>query len=491
VRSSLRSGDPGEVRLGLLRLIAYVVPSISFAALGMPIVVHLPQFYASQEIGLSLVVTGTVFSFLRLLDVGIDPVVGYLSDRWRTRFGRRRPMIALGAPILAVGIWMVFVPGGPASVTYLCFWLFVMYLGWSMTVIPHLSWGAELTPDYHERSRIYGWSQAAVIFGMVGVLVAPAFLEAGGKASQALQVWSMAIFALGALVPSIALCIGVLPEPEVKLGTHAGLIPTLKFLLKDPAIRRVMAVDLIESTSQGARGAMFLFFTRIALGLSTSGGTLLLAYFAFGFLCIPLWIALARRIGKHRALYWSYLYTFATSPLLFLIPYANFPVALAIIALNGVNYGAPAFLLRAMMADIADADTVRNKSERAGLMYSFLSLTSKFGLGWSVGIAFGVLAWIGFDPKIVNAPAAIENFRLFYISLPVICGVLNLAVMHGYPLDQAHQQQLREEIARLREGHHSAEDIMPSMLVPGGAALASDSEAVTHVHDTASEHTRL
>lgn len=465
-------------RLSLLHLIAYVLPAVPLAALGMPIVVTLPQFYASREMGLTLAVTGAIFSLMRILDVVIDPVMGYWSDRWRTRIGRRRPLVMLGTPILALGIWMVFVPGGPVSVPYLCGWLFVMYLGWSMTIIPHLSWGAELSTDYHERSRVYGWSQVATIVGFAGVLVAPAILEHGKHATMALQVFAMAVFAIALLIPAVLLCVTVLPEPEIKLRTHVGLVPTLSFLLKDPAIRRVMAIDLIESTSQGARGAMFFFFIRIALGLPNWAGTLLLLYFVSGCVCVPLWIALSCRIGKHRTLLASYVYTFATAPLLFLIPYGDLPVALMVLLINGVNYGAPAFLLRAMMADIADADTAENGAERAGLMYSFLSLTSKFGLGWAVGIAFGVLAWMGFDPKVVNPPAAVEHLRLFYIVLPVICGVLNLVALAGYSLDEARQQRLRAEIDRRRRMHTSANDIMPPGLLPGGAALASDSEAV-------------
>jgi glycoside/pentoside/hexuronide:cation symporter, GPH family len=480
--SDTPASSPAEARLGIFRLLAYVLPAIPLAALGMPIVVHLPHFYSSREMGLSLATTGAIFMLMRILDVVIDPGMGYWSDRWRTRFGRRRPLIAIGTVILALGIWMVFVPGGPVSVIHLCFWLFVMYFGWSMTVIPHLSWGAELSPDYHERSRVYGWSQAATLIGFIGVLVVPVILGLFTKATLALQVMSMAIFAIALLLPAVAFCVTTLPEPEVKLKTHAALVPTLRFLLKDRAIRRVMAVDLIESTSQGARGAMFFFFTQMALGISIGvGSLLLLIYFLSGVAFIPAWIALSRRIGKHRAMIACYIFTFATAPLLFFIPAGHPLVAILIFVITGVNYGAPAFLLRSMMADIADADTADNNAERAGLMYSFLSLTSKFGIGGSVGIAFTILAWMGFDPQHVNTPAAIEHMRLFYIGLPVLFGVLNLSVMLGYPLDEMHQRRLRAEIDRRRAAHRSADDIMPPGLLPGGVALASDSEAVTHV----------
>jgi len=96
-----------------------------------------------------------------------------------------------------------------------------------------------------------------------------------------------------------------------------------------------------------------------------------------------------------------------------------------------------------------------------------------------VGIAFPILALMGFDPKQVNPPAAIEHMRIFYILLPMILASLSLSVMLGYPLDEARQQRLRAEIERRRATHNSADDIMPPGLLPGGVALASDSEAVT------------
>jgi Na+/melibiose symporter-like transporter len=473
----LPSGEPSH-RLSAFHLLAYVLPAVPLAALGMPIVVHLPQFYASREMGLTLGTTAAIFFAMRLLDLLIDPAVGYWSDRLSTPFGRRRPFVLAGAPILAIGIWMTFVPGGPVSVAHLCFWLFVMYFGWSMTLIPHLSWGAELSPDYHERSRVYGWSQVATILGFAGVLVAPAIIEHNAHATMAAQVMSMALFAIVLLVPTILLCVSVLPEPEIKLRTHAPLLPTLAFLLKNSAIRRVMAVDLIESTNQGARGAMFFFFIQIGLGLTKWAGTLLLVYFIAGVVCIPLWIALSRRIGKHRTLLACYGYGFVTSPLLFLVPRDNVLVAFVVLVLNGVSYGAPAFLLRSMMADIADADTAETGAERAGLMYSFLSLTSKLGLGLSVGIAFTVLAWMGFDPKVVNPPEAIAHLRLFYILLPIACGLLSFVTMLGYPIDEAQQRALRDRIEERRRAHTSADDFIPPGLLPGGVALASDSEAL-------------
>jgi glycoside/pentoside/hexuronide:cation symporter, GPH family len=277
----------------------------------------------------------------------------------------------------------------------------------------------------------------------------PAVLEAKGYPLST-QVMAKAVFAIATLVPSTLLCLFVVPEPPVKLSTQAGLLPTLRFLLKNRAIRRVMAVDLIESTNQGARGAMFLYFAALGLALPKFGGTLLLAYFLSGVVFAPVWIALSRRIGKSRALIAAYVYGIVTGPLLFFVPPGNALAALVLIAITGANYAAPAFLIRSLMADVADADTHENGAERAGVMYSFLSMTSKLGIGWSVAIAFGMLALLGFDPRIHNPPAAIDHLRLVYILLPVFFFAISLLVMLGYPLKEADQRRLRADIDRRR-----------------------------------------
>jgi GPH family glycoside/pentoside/hexuronide:cation symporter len=459
----------GTDRVSFFTLFAYVLPALSLAAVGMPLVVHLPQFYASKEIGLSLVVTGSVFTLMRVVDIFIDPSAGYISDLLRTRWGRRRPMLAIGAPVLALGLWLVFVPGGPVSALHLAACLFVMYLGWSMSIVPHLSWGSELSADYHERSRIYGWAQGFTVAGMMGVLVIPAIMEGFGIHQHSVQIMGMAIFSVVTTLIGSAICVMFVPEPEAKLASRAPLLPTLRFLVRNRAMLQVMGIDFTESLNQGARGAIFFFFASVALGLPKAANTILLVYFVAGVVCIPAWMALSRRIGKHRALIASYIYGFCLAPLMFFIPVGNFVVAVIIIALTGANYGAPAFLLRAMMADVADADAVENKAERAGLMYSFLSLTSKFGIGLSVLVTFFALSLIGFDPKSPNfAPDLPMRLRIVYVAIPLVIGLVSLLMTLGYPIDEKKQRALRDEIERLRADHAAANDIMPPAVLPGG-----------------------
>lgn len=430
-------------------LFAYVLPAFAIAAFGMPLTVYLPNFFASKEFAIPLGLVGLIFAAIRLVDVFIDPAIGYLSDQWRTRFGRRRPMILLGTPFMALGIWMVYAPPVGIGPAYLTAWLMVMYLGYSLILVPHLSWGSELSPDYHERSRIYGWMQILTVVGMMTVLLVPAVMSVKGYSLPS-QIEAMGLLSIVSLVIGVAACLVIVPENNAALVTRAPFWPTLRFMLRHPAVWRLMLVDFLESLNQGSRGVVFLYFAAYALMMPKYGTVFLVGYFLSGVIFAPAWIALSRRIGKHKALNIAYVYGIVAGPTLFFIPPGNFLAAIIIITVSGASYAAPALFIRAMMADVADADTFQNKAERAGLMYSFLSLTSKVGLAVAVLVALKVLSVIGFDPKHANPADVIANLRVIYIVTPVGFAISTLALMLGYPLTEAKQRELRAEIERRR-----------------------------------------
>ena len=111
----------------------------------------------------------------RLLDVMIDPAVGLLSDRTRIRSGRRKTWVVAGVPIFVLGGWQLFMPPADVSVAYFALWLVLFWLGFSMINIPYYAWGAELSPDYHERTRITTWRTISGTLGAFAFLRSPRF----------------------------------------------------------------------------------------------------------------------------------------------------------------------------------------------------------------------------------------------------------------------------------------------------------------------------
>ena len=98
-------------RLTRLQLTAYGAPAAPLAMVGLPLVAYVPAIYADTDgFGLSLGLVGLMITLSRMTDVVTDPIIGFLSDKWRTRWGRRKPFMVAGMPIYALGAWLLFVP---------------------------------------------------------------------------------------------------------------------------------------------------------------------------------------------------------------------------------------------------------------------------------------------------------------------------------------------------------------------------------------------
>lgn len=148
-----RSPDGAAVNKLPVRLLApFASASMPVSALGIPLTVYLPNYYASH-IGLSLAAVGAAFSIVRLIDIVFDPLIGLAINATHTRFGRFRPWMIAGAPLLMIATYMIFMAEPGASTFYMVGWLLVLYAGFSMLTLGHSAWAAALVPEYHQRDR--------------------------------------------------------------------------------------------------------------------------------------------------------------------------------------------------------------------------------------------------------------------------------------------------------------------------------------------------
>ena len=114
---------------------------LPLAVIGYPLSIWIPAHY-SGGLGISLAMVGTILMIARFGDVITDPIMGEISDRWRTPFGRRKPWVALGVLLMMLGVYFLFMPEKGVGIVYFLVWLTVFFLGSTMIVIPHRAWGA-------------------------------------------------------------------------------------------------------------------------------------------------------------------------------------------------------------------------------------------------------------------------------------------------------------------------------------------------------------
>lgn len=426
-------------------LAAFAAPCIPLSALGLPLVVYLPEFYVST-VGLSLSAVGAAFLFVRLIDIAFDPFVGGMMDRTRTRLGRFRPWLLAGTPLVAAGAFALFMARPGASAFYLWAWLLVTYAGYSMMVLSHTAWGGVLSSDYQQRSRIYSWWQGGNVVGMILVLCLPPIIASLTKGDHTAGIRAMGWFIVALLPITVLLATRTIGEPAAPATRHAAGIRQYLALLGRPSVRRLLTADLLMGVAPGVAGALFLFFfERIKHFDKTQSGVLLLVYFLAALAGAPIWPWLAKRFGKHRAMALGAVFYAIVQFAAVLTPPGEVWAGVALLVLAGLPYTAAPMLVRSMMADIGDEERLESGIDRTGLLYAIVTGTLKLGYALAIAV-FPVLAWLGFDPKAAT-PTGETALTLLYAIAPAAMALLVAAIMVRYPLDAKRLAEIQRQLA--------------------------------------------
>ncbi|WP_294314960.1 MFS transporter [uncultured Sphingomonas sp.] len=429
------------------RLIGFGSLAVPLAGAGLPLVLFVPQLYASH-FGLSLATIGFIFFLGRFWDVASDPIVGALSDRTRTRFGRRRPWIAAGGLLFGVGSALLFFPPATVAPLYFGAALFVFYAGWTMIEIPFSAWAGELSGQYHERTRIVTYQQTMRAVGLLLVLILPTLIEQWWPADGVLKLHATGAFILTTLVLALMLSLTAITEPPIPAQrTHRiGLWRSAGLVFRDRLLLRVLASDVAVTAGQSIRAGLIAFFCVSYMGLPQWASGLYLLQFVFGVAAGPLWLAIGRRLGKRETAIAGELAQAAINIALLAVFPDMLWLLIALAVAQGLTQGSGNLMLRAMVADIADAHELATGHNRTGLFFSVFSLATKAGPAIGIGLALPLLAWLGFQPKGQSAPAALDALKYVFALGPAAAHIISAALIWHFPLDQTRHAQIRRAL---------------------------------------------
>jgi Na+/melibiose symporter-like transporter len=440
-----------KVSLTRTQLAAYSAPALPIAAFATPLAIYAPPFYAA-DMGLGLTAVGTIFMAARFWDLFTDPVMGVLSDKFPSRWGRRRHWMVLSIPVLMAAAALVmfpnWFPGTAGNPLYLLASLSLLYVGFTLLTISHMAWGAELTDDYHQRSRVQGWREFSHLTSMALVLLIPAVLEQTGYAlSNTLKMNAMGAYVLVLTPLAVLLAVWVVGERPVRPSPPIGFRRGARVLATNPYIRRIVVADLFIHIPGAIRASVFIFYVTAVIGSPEWAAVIMLSYFAAGPIAVPIWMHLARRLSKHRACALGVLLHVVVT-VSYLIPGPGDAVLFAgLFFLSGIVYAGVPFLLRSMIADVVDHDRLQTGQDRAGLYYATVTTTMKVGGALGIGLGYPVLAMIGFDPAGPNDPAQIQGLKYVYAFIPAVSELLVVWLLYSYPLDEDMHRSLQARLA--------------------------------------------
>lgn len=425
----------------------YALPAFPLALGMLPMVIFLPTFYSS-DLGLDLATVGWVFLASRIWDIVIDPLVGYLSDHCLTRFGRRKPWLILSALPTLYSAWMLYVPAPGVGPGYLLTWTLAFYLFWTLISLPYLSWGAELSQDYHQRTRIVGAREFANIGGTLFAAALPALIQQSMD-----EVLKALVYVMWITLPiSLSLAVRHVPEPEL----HLRHTPSFdwrqgrQILVRNANFRQLAAAFLLNGIGNALPASLVMLYIPHVLKMDQHKGIFLGCLFAASIAAIPLWLHLSQRHLKHSIWKVSIFVACCSFAIVPTLNPGDYWLYLFVCVTSGVTFSADAILPYSMLADVVDADTALGGGRRTGFFFALWGIATKLALALPMGLAFPLISLSGFVPsEPENTPFALLTLTLFYSVVPIFFKIASIYFIKNYTLDVNKHHRIQADIARL------------------------------------------
>lgn len=419
------------------------VAAAPLASLSLALTAIIPQELTRSH-GVSLAQAGLAFMLIRLIDIAVDPFLGGLMDRTKSRLGRYQVWILGGSLPLAAGVLLCFFAPAKVSLAYLILALATSYLGFSIVTLAHLALCAAQTEDYNARGKVFAWWQACTTLGLLIAMMVPKLLD--GRLGLGLIQWmGVTIVALIAVATPVTVFLSSASAAKAS-GAHAGFRAYLA-LFSLASTRRVMAAELFLGLASGIAAATgLIFMTSVKQFTIGDYGSQITVYFLVTMLSSPLWAWISARMEKHRALMLGAV-CFSLGQLMFyLVPPGNVLVLLTLPAIfGGFSYTATSMLPRSMLADVADEERLVRGQDRTALLYALLTGIFKMGHALSVGVAFLSLNAFGYVPALgaANGTHALAGTTVIFVGFTVAAAMIALCTMIGYPLTSRRHSEIR------------------------------------------------
>ena len=449
--------DRDASRLRWSVISAYGAPGVGAGYMYLLIGFYIMKF-STDVLLIAPAVMGTIFGISRVWDAVSDPLVGYMSDRTRHPLGRRRLWLLLSIVPISGTFIMVFSPPASLHGTELIAWMAVGVIGFysaaTIFIVPHMSLGAELTPNYHERSRLYGLRHAAFTIGSILALVSMQLLINAERVSEAaVRQTAFELSALAALVTAglILYAVAKLRErPDYQGRVNASPFGAFKDVWRNHHARLVLAVSFIENIGSAVIGILTLYVAQYVVGRPELAALIILSYMIPSTLSVPLWIPLSRRFGKIRLWMFSMMLTGVSFGGMFSLPWLEPDIRLVVIfglaVFAGLAAGCDGTIAPSVQSDIIDYDEYMTGERKEGSYFAAFNFVHKSATGVMILITGYVLQFSGFVPNQLQTMNVQVSMVFLYGLLPLICYCIGAALFSRFTLDEATHQQMRDEM---------------------------------------------
>jgi GPH family glycoside/pentoside/hexuronide:cation symporter len=419
-------------------------------------------------LGLRPGMIGLVQMIARISDAFTDPLMGSISDNTRTRFGRRRPYILIGA-MMTAGAFMLIWRVPETWSTNMIFWWYLVAMLWfyvctTIQNIPYHTLGLEMTADHHERTVVSSYKMMFSFIFTFGIPWIFRIAQSDHFTSVMQGVRTISWFVAASILIGGMLPAFFVKERYYHIASKAKKMPFkqgVRLTLQNKAFRVLTGILLTTGIAGGMVGQMGFYIANYHIyDGNLKAGTQLFAIGANIFtvcslVSLPLMNILCSRIGKVNTLRVVVGIGLVGALSNFFLYNKEFPYLLLISQILAAPVAAGFWTITASMkADICDDDELRNGSRREGMFGSIGNWIMKMTGACTLLLAGIILESTGFDRSLGgNQPAGtIFQMRILFSVVPAIAGCLGLVMLKIYPLSEKRLEEIRTQLEARRSG---------------------------------------
>ena len=447
------------------RLIALIAPAMITDLATIVIGFVIPGYYAKVT-PLSLGIIGTVILLAKLFDAVSDPLMGYLSDKIETRFGRRKPWLPLGAVLFAFGHYLLLTPSADATVTYFAISWILLYFGYTVFAVPYSAWQLELVRDYDERQRIVTYRTIASFTGAVLFVLAPLVMSrTTGSTEFTPEVLKLIAIFVAIFLPLLTAIALIVAPRETRLShTTPRFLDVWRVVAENRPFQVFALAYLIWGFGAGAWTKLTYIFVDSYLGIAEYFALIMGVTFITRLIALPVWSHLLKTKEKSSIWAFSLLGTACVLPLYWFVPIGPEAIkwVIGFTILIGLLDAAVMLLPLSFIGDIADFDTYKTGNDRTATFKAALALMNKVFMAVGGGIALISIDLMGFDVKVANTEFALQGFKFTAIIVPALCFAGAAWVIRRHPLGREKHALIMKDIEERKSGGQSKNPQAPA-----------------------------
>jgi GPH family glycoside/pentoside/hexuronide:cation symporter len=425
-----------------------------------------------QDLGFPGWMWGILFFIPRIFDSITDPIMGFISDNTKSRWGRRRQYVFIGAIIMGISfviMWQLYRENGiDYNFTYFLLWSFAFYLGLTIFSVPYVAMGYEMSNDFHERTNIMAIAQW---IGQWAWVIAPWFwvimydkgwFESADVAARELAIWVGIACTIFAIVPAIFIKSKSTLNENYSPLTLKNIGSSLKEIVvgfkeafgSKPFKKLCIATFFIfNAFNTIAAFSFFIVVYHLFNGDAGAAGIWPTLFGSIGalittFLVIPIVAKMSKIMGKKKAFMVSQGISIIGYIMLWFLFIPGKPY-MFIFALPFFSFGIGSLftLMMSMTADVIDLDELKTMKRREGIFGAIYWWMVKFGLAIAGLLSGAIMSMVGFDPNLAIQPeGAITGLRIFYSGFPILGTLIAMYTMRNYSINEVRANEIRMQL---------------------------------------------